>query len=342
MRPRDGNEVEMSKEKFARDLDQVLRGKPASGESGLADVESFVARVRSTYSGPMPAGTEAGHVAAASEIASSSQMPPSSDGPQRRPLRSLIPRPVTGAVAPTLVAAVVLALVVTTGAAYAGALPRPIQDATADLAGSLGLAIAPSDEVDAMTDAAEDLTEAADVLAADVTDYVDCQLEGNDSCLPPDTSDVVNSAHVLVEAAGALREWASEYSTFGECIAARVAELEPELAQGSISDLSLDSLLDECGPLPPPIDELNDFPDDFHIPELDQLDIPELDDLDREAVRDFTQAVRDTAMCIRDRAAGRDAVEDLAALIADCELPDPADYGLDFELPKLPGIFDDS
>jgi hypothetical protein len=127
-----------------RELDGILAGQAPDGE--LEDVATFFQMLRTGLEEAPPAPVEARHLAAifdeAREIQPSTlERPPSLVGPRRlrNPFRRLVARA-------TIAAVGLAALAAFGGAAYAGALPSPVQGKVADIASKVGLSLPGNDE----------------------------------------------------------------------------------------------------------------------------------------------------------------------------------------------------
>jgi hypothetical protein len=127
-----------------RELDGILAGKAPDGE--LEDVATFFRTLRTGLEEAPPAPVEAGHLAAifdeARHLQPSTpelQTSPSGQRRVRNPFRRLAARA-------TIAAAGLAALAAFGGAAYAGALPSPVQGKVADIAGKVGVSLPGNDE----------------------------------------------------------------------------------------------------------------------------------------------------------------------------------------------------
>lgn len=139
-----------------RDLDRLLTGKAPLDGGDLEELAAFIRDVRVHFEVPPDEDAAARHLAAmyAAAESATSETTTSLDRERSTQLRSrrkfMLRNPLSSlrAKLATAVVAGVLALSAFGGAAYAGALPGPVQDAVAGVANNVGVSLPDSNDID--------------------------------------------------------------------------------------------------------------------------------------------------------------------------------------------------
>jgi uncharacterized membrane protein YgcG len=129
-----------------RDLDRLLAGKAPLGADNLDDVVAFVGDVKVDFQVVPDEATAAKHLAAINAAAGDAATSADRERPTQRSSRSKFMGRNRKLV--TAIVAGVLVLSVFGGAAYAGALPAPVQNAVSGVADDIGVSLPDSNDGD--------------------------------------------------------------------------------------------------------------------------------------------------------------------------------------------------